>query len=104
VQIENAVPPSGVISLAQAAAMATAHNRGYQTQKEDLYLKALDLTLERHNFAMQWFGTFDPKYTKGHSSSATGDDNEEEISYSTETGFEQLLADGAAVSASIALD
>jgi outer membrane protein TolC len=105
VQIEKAVPSSGVISLAQAAAMATAHNRDYQTQKEDLYLMALDLTLERHQYATQWFGTFDPKYTRGHStSSAAGDDNEEELSYNAETGFKQLLADGAIVSANIALD
>jgi outer membrane protein TolC len=105
VQIEKAVPPSGFISLAQAAAMATAHNREYQKQKEELYLMALDLTLERHQFAMQWFGTFDPKYTKGHDSgSAAGDDNEEKLSYSAETGFKQALADGAIVSASIALD
>lgn len=105
VQIEKAVPPSGVMSLAQAVAIATAHNRDYQKQKEDLYLMALDLTLERHQYAMQWFGTFDPKYTRGHdAASAAGDDDEEKISYDAETGFEQALADGAIVSASIALD
>ena len=105
VQIEKAVPPSGVISLAQAAAMATAHNRDYQMQKEELYLMALDLTLERHQFAMQWFGTFDPKYTRGHdASSAAGDDNEEKLSYNAKMGFNQVLADGAIVSANIALD
>jgi outer membrane protein TolC len=103
VQIEEV--PTGVINLAEAAAIATARNRDYQRQKEELYLIALDLTLERYDFAMQWFGTFDPKYTRGHSSSsATGDDNEEEISYTAEGGFSQLLADGALVSASIALD
>ncbi|MBN1392477.1 MAG: TolC family protein [Sedimentisphaerales bacterium] len=103
-QIEKDVP-SGVINLAEAAAIATAHNRDYQKQKEELYLIALDLTLERHQFVMQWFGTFDPKYTRGHSSSsAAGDDNEEVISYAAEGGFSQLLADGALISASIALD
>jgi outer membrane protein TolC len=104
VQIEEELP-TGVINLAESAAIATARNRDYQKQKEDLYLIALDLTLQRYDFAMQWFGTFDPKYTRGHSSSsATGDDNEEEISYAAEGGFSQLLADGALVSASIALD
>jgi outer membrane protein TolC len=96
VQIEKAVPSSGVISLAEAAAMATAHNRDYQRQKEDLYLKALDLTLERHNFAMQWFGTFDSKYTRG--------DADETLEHQSELGFNQMLADGAQVSASIAYD
>jgi outer membrane protein TolC len=105
VQVEKAVPSSGVINLAQAVAMATAHNRDYQKQKEDLYLIALDLTLERHQFAMQWFGTFDPKYTRGHNAaSANGDDNEEVLSYTAETGFNQALADGAIISTGIALD
>ncbi len=105
VQIERAVPESGVINLAQAAAMATAHNRDYQLQKEELYLMALDLTLERHQYAMQWFGTFDPEYQRGPtSSSAAGDDNEERLSYNGESGFKQALADGAIISASIALD
>lgn len=96
VQIEKAVPPSGVISLAQAAATATAHNRDYQTRKEELYLSALGLTLDRHDFATQWFGTFDGTYTRG--------DADETLEYKSELGFNQLLADGAQISASIAYD
>jgi outer membrane protein TolC len=96
VQIEKAVPPSGVISLAQAAAMATAHNRDYQKQKEDLYLSALDLTLVRHDFATKWLGTFDGKYTRG--------DADETLEYNGNLGFNQLLADGAQISANIAYD
>lgn len=97
-QIGKAVPPSGTITLAQAVAMATAHNRNYQSQKEFLYLVALDLTLERYQFARQWFGTIDARYAK------LGDGEDEEVSYSAEVGFEQLLADGAAVGISIAID
>jgi outer membrane protein TolC len=96
VQIENSVPPSGVITLAQAVAMATGHNRQYQSQKEQLYLKALDLTLVRHQFAKQWFGTFDAQYVR--------DSEDEEVSYDAGVGFSQLLADGAIVSTSLALD
>jgi outer membrane protein TolC len=96
VQIEKAVPPSGVITLAQAAAMATAHNRDYQGQKEELYLRALTLTLDRHDFATKWFGTFDGKYTRG--------DADETLNHQGELGFNQLLADGAQISASIAYD
>lgn len=95
-QIEKAVPPSGVISLAQAAAMATAHNRDYQAQKEELYLRALALTLNRHDFATKWFGTFDGTYTR--------DSEDETLKYEGELGFRQLLADGAQISASIAYD
>ncbi len=64
IQIEKGVPPSRTISLVQAVAMATAHNREYQRQKEELYLSALDLTLVRHDFATKWFGTFDGTYTR----------------------------------------
>ncbi len=95
-QVEKAVPPSGVINLAQAVALATAHNRDYQRQKEQLYLTALDLTLARHQFARQWFGTVDARYLRN-----SGD---EQVGSGGEAGFNQLLADGARVSTSIAID
>ena len=96
IRIERAVPPSGVMSLAQAVAMATAYNRDYQRQKEQLYLTALDLTLARHQFARQWFGTVDAKYNNN------GDN--ESLSSNSGLGFDQLLADGAQISLNIALD
>ena len=95
-QIRAAVPVSGKISLAQAVAMATAHNRDYQRQKEQLYLAALDLTLARYRFARQWFGTVDARYAK--------DNDDEKVSDDAKLGFDQLLAGGARVSTSIALD
>lgn len=96
VQIEKAVPESGVITLAHAVALATAHNRDYQRQKEQLYLTALDLTLARHRFARRWFGTVDASYLRNSS--------DEQVGSSAETGFNQLLADGAQISTSIAID
>ena len=48
--IEKAVPKSKNVTLAQAVALATAHNHDYQIQKEALYLTALDLTLAKHEF------------------------------------------------------
>ncbi|MFH1715984.1 MAG: TolC family protein [Planctomycetota bacterium] len=96
IRTENSVAASGVISLAQAIAIATAHNRDYQRQKELLYLTALDLTLVRHRFVRQWFGTVDAGYVR--------DSADEDISYGTQTGFDQFLADGAQISTSIAID
>lgn len=99
IRIELAVPASGVISLAQAVAIATAYNREYQGRKEQLYLKALDLTLARHQFARQWFGTVDAKYINddgGEKVEMSGDGNK--------LGFDQLLADGARISIDIAID
>jgi outer membrane protein TolC len=96
VQVAKAVPQSGSMSLVQAVAMATAHNRDYQRQKEQLYLAALDLTLARHRFARQWFGTIDASYAKVSS--------EESVGAGGELGFNQMLADGAQISTGIAID
>jgi len=96
IQVEKAVPESGVITLTQAVAIATADNREYQTQKEALYLTALDLTLARHQFARQWFGTIDASYTR--------DSADESVGVDGGLGFNQLLADGAQISANIAID
>ncbi|UCE99133.1 MAG: TolC family protein [Planctomycetota bacterium] len=105
IQIEEPVPSSKVLSLAKAVAIATAHNRDYQKQKEDLYLKALDLTLERHQFARQWFGTIDAKYLRHPVPGRDNDEEELKISGdNTKLGFTQLLADGAIVSAGIGFD
>lgn len=47
----------GVLDLAKALEIAAGNSREYQTQKESLYLSALDLTLERWQFAVQKGGT-----------------------------------------------
>jgi len=96
IRIERAVPASGVISLAQGVAIATAYNREYQGRKEQLYLKTLDLTLARHQFARQWFGTVDAKYNR--------DSEDEKVDSGAGVGFRQLLADGAMISIDIAMD
>ena len=96
IQVDKVVPASRVISLAEAVGTATGRNREYQQQKEQLYLTALDLTLARHRFARQWFGTIDASFLR--------DSQDRSVSYNASTGFNQLLADGAMVSTSIALD
>ena len=90
------VPDSGVLNLADSVKIATAQNRGYQTQKERLYLSALDLTLTRHRFSRQWFGLFGAGYTRNS--------DDEEIGYDVDVGFDQLLANGTAIGANIAID
>ena len=107
VQIENAVPSSNVISLGEAVAMATAHSRAYQIQKEALYLSALSLTDERHKYARQWFGTIDGRYIS--------EGGEEEVRVGGKSGgpddkglvgFDhlQLLGDGLLISTGLAID
>jgi len=62
VQIEKAILPSSVLSLAEAVAIATANNRVYQRRKEILYTSALFLTDIRHDYERQWFATIDGAY------------------------------------------
>jgi outer membrane protein TolC len=55
IKIAKTIPPDGVLALSQAVAIATAHNRDYQLQKETLYTMALDLRLARHQFETVFF-------------------------------------------------
>jgi outer membrane protein TolC len=88
--------PSDRLSLVEAVAIATAHNRDYQEQKESLYISALDLTLLRHEFARKWFGTVDASYDRTAA--------DESLGAGGELGFTQLLSDGTEISTSIATD
>ena len=51
----------GVVVLTQKNVMELAlrHSRDYQSQYEQLYFSALALTLNRFDFAHQWFGSID---------------------------------------------
>ena len=46
------------LQLVECLSVAAENSRDYQTQREQLYLAALDLTLERWNFSVQQTGTF----------------------------------------------
>jgi outer membrane protein TolC len=104
IQIEKAIPQSGPISLAQAAAIATAHNRDYQSQKESLYKKALTLTGERYKYELQWFATIDGTYIDDKSKTSQGDYDDLSIQASGGISRTELLLDGAIVNAGIAID
>lgn len=94
IEVEKAVPESGVLTLPEAVALATAHNREYQTQKEALYIKALDLRLTRHEFETQFFG--------GATAGYSADRNDEVIGIEPSAGFNRLLAGGTRISVTIA--
>ena len=95
IQIPKAVPASGIMSLSQAVAVATAYNREYQTQKEELYIKALDLRLTRHQFEQQYFGVVTGGYT--------ADRNDEVVGMEANFGFNRLLKQGTIISTRVAL-
>jgi len=86
VQVEKAVPATGILTLSEAVSIATAHNRQYQMEKEKLYVKALDLRLARHEFEPWLFGTAGAGYVKGNRNEAM----EEQAGL----GIQQLLSTG----------
>jgi outer membrane protein TolC len=95
VNSEATIPASGILTLPQAVAIATAHNRQYQLEKELLYTKALDLRLVRHAFEFQFFGGAAGGYSK---------DNEDEAAYEqANIGFNRLLTSGAIISTNVTM-
>ena len=98
IQPEKIIPSSGILNLAQAVALATAQNRDYQTQKEQLYLSALGLTGTRHKYARRWFATIDGTYLQ--------ENEDEDFSIDAGGGFDQtqFLGDTALISTGLAVD
>ncbi len=97
-EIAGLIPPTRVITLKQVVAIATQFSREYQSQKESLYLSALDLTLTRHEYARQWFGTFDGEYLNSGGS--------ENNTLSSDFGVDQafIRASGVIANAGLAVD
>lgn len=54
--------PARELTLSEALAYAFAHSRDFQSAKEDLYLAALALTLERHLWSPRFFGNVNTEY------------------------------------------
>jgi len=92
----EAPPVTGRISLARAVEVATERNRSYQRQKELLYSRALELTLERHRFARRWLATFGGDYKH--------DPDGESVEGSGTVAVNQALADGAQIGLNIAMN
>ncbi len=95
IQIERMLSEDGLLILPQAVAIATAGNRQYQFEKEQIYLKALDLRLARHDF--------DPLRFISAASGYSKDGGDELTSHQTAAGFSRLFANGARISANLVL-
>lgn len=98
VEMGAILPASGVLNLADAVQIATEYSREYQSQKESLYLAALNLTSTRHDYAWQWFGTVDATYTRNRGT--------EDTTLNTSVGGDQnhLLGDGIQIGTGLAID
>lgn len=127
IQIEKVIPSNGVLTLSQTVAIATAHNRDYQTQKERLYAKSLDLVLIRHNFEKVYYGKpkgeyakvagadyvgigagIEPRFLPGRVGQQLPVDNNGQLrgnrmNLDDGFGFDQLLTDGTMIGANVGL-
>jgi outer membrane protein TolC len=93
IQAERTAPASGILTLPQAVAIAVAHNREYQMQRELLYTSALDLRLTRHEFENNFSGGINGGYAR--------DRNDEEWGLETTWGFNRLFASGTKISTKV---
>jgi len=100
IQVEKEVTSFGVLTLPQAVALATAQNHEYQTQKEALYIMALDLRLTRHDFEYQFFGGASGGYNADRNKAPIG--NDEVVGAEANIGFNRLLAGGTRISTELA--
>jgi outer membrane protein TolC len=89
------LPEYTVLSIPQAVAIATGSNRQYETEKENLYLTALDFTEVRH--------LYEPMPILGGDGGYRKDGGEKAVGAFGNFGFQQLLATGAQVGGNISL-
>lgn len=85
------------LSLDQALGYAIKNSREYQSEKEKLYLTALTLTGERHNFRPNFFGRTRADLNRQSDGERTG-------TASTDLGVNQALRTGGSLGISIAND
>ena len=82
-----------VLTMPEAVKVARKHSREYQTEQEDLYLSALDVTFERFRFDTQFFlgnktnETIDGRLRSGNQSKST-------LNSTTGGEFRKLTATG----------
>ena len=91
--LKRSEEPPLIISLEKSLEIATYNSRRHQSNKEDVYLAALALTSERHEFSSRFSGIISSSYKR----TTTGDVSEDTLT--TETGFSvsKLLKDGASI-------
>ena len=99
-----------IISLEKAVGLATKYNRRFLSQKEDLYLQALDLSLARFQYTPVFGGGADIAYTDRQriaENTATGVDEitrEKTINSNAGLGFNWLLRTGGRIATDFSTD
>ena len=92
----------GPLSLAEAIAVAVANSREFQSEREDVYLEALRLTLARFEFANQYSGFLSFLWARTRSEAKTAGDTtrttDTTVDGSGGLSVSRTLASGARVS------
>lgn len=86
-----------VLTIEQALTLAVTHSRRYQAERERLYLTALTLTGERHEFGPQFFARTEGLQNRSSS-------GRQSTSIRSDIGVGQLLKTGGTISAGLAND
>ncbi|MEX0716175.1 MAG: TolC family protein [Planctomycetaceae bacterium] len=100
-QIPEGVEGIREMTLPQAIELANIHNREYQTEIEDLYLAALDLTFDRFQFNVRYLGlgggepSADLTYTGRPSAT-------DQLALGSRFGVSQLLPAGGQIAVELA--
>lgn len=92
--------PTYTLSLADTLAVALANSRDYQTRKESLFSKALDLTKTRYDFGVQESGSASGDLTRTETGHGTQSGATMEVfgKYGLAAGVRKVFATGAQVS------
>ena len=88
------------LTLIETLQVAARNNRDYQTQKEEVFLAALDLDLERDDYRNTFAGTLESIY----SSDLSSDPNVDGFENTLEATLSRQFKSGAVLSGRIAVD
>ena len=88
-----AANPPAIISLDRAIEIAIRNSNDYQTNKEDVYLSALTLTLQRAQWSPQFTALLTGDYNRAN--------RDEYYTGSSQFGVSQLLATGGTITADL---
>ncbi|MDA7627968.1 TolC family protein [Verrucomicrobia bacterium] len=101
---------ASIVSLEKAVELATQYNRNYLSQKEDLYLQALDLSLARFQYTPIFGGGADISYNDRQriaENTASGVDEitrEKTVNSNAGVGFNWLLRTGGRIATDFSTD
>lgn len=95
-QYVGQLPQIKDMTLQQAVELAQIHSREYQTQIENVYLAALDVTFERFQFGVRYLGFFgEPGAGIATTMTPDGDDFNDGATGTANFGISQSLPTGA---------